>query len=163
MKHVSRKPVGMERLSGKRPAGLDAIGATLAALLFVAGCGSDGPPRYHLSGKVTHGGSPIPAGSVMFTPDTSQGNSGPAVSLKIRQGAYDSTWEGIGHVGGPHRVTITALDGQKSDEFSEGMPMFPDYETQLDLPREKSTQDLEIPSEWKAQKPASQPVMNHGP
>ena len=132
-------------------------------LVMSLGCGSDGPPRYAISGTVTHDGKPIPAGSVMLTPDTSQGNSGPATSIEIRDGRYDSAWEGIGHVGGPHRVTITALDGKTDDEFSAGMPMFPDYELDLDLPKEESTQDLDVPADWQAEKPKAGAVMNHGP
>jgi hypothetical protein len=50
-------------------------------ILISAGCGSSGPPRYHISGKVTYGGQPVAAGSVMLVPDTSQGNTGPAVSV----------------------------------------------------------------------------------
>ena len=163
MKTVLRKPDDKEAFSLIRLTVSDVIGALLIGLAFVAGCGGDGPPRYHLSGTVTHGGMPIPTGSVLFTPDTTQGNSGPAISIKIRDGRYDTAPEGAGHVGGPHRVTITALDGQASDEFSEGIPMFPDYELQIDLPKEKSTHDLEIPAEWQAKKRDPRAVMHHGP
>jgi hypothetical protein len=142
---------------------LSTMTVALAGLLFLSGCGSDGPPRYHMSGKVTHGGKPIPAGSVMFVPDTNQGNSGPATSVEIREGEFDTKWAGTGHVGGPHRVTVTALDGQESDEFSAGMPLFPDYELELDLPKEKATQDLDVPADWIAEKPKSNAPMSHGP
>lgn len=138
------------------------LATALAAILLTAGCGTDGPPRYHLSGSVTHGGEPIPSGSVMLTPDSSQGNSGPAVSVEIQDGKYDTRREGLGHVGGPHRVTVTALDGQISDEFSAGMPMFPDYEFQFDLPTEDSVQDLDVPADWKRAEPAPNAFMNHG-
>jgi len=115
-------------------------------LAIVVGCGEEGPTRYQLSGKVTYGGQPIPAGSVTFIPDSSQGNSGPAASVDIVDGAYDTT-TGKGHVGGPHLVKITALDGKTSDEFPKGMPMFPDYETKADLPKEDGTKDFDVPSD----------------
>jgi hypothetical protein len=128
------------------------------ALLALAGCGRDGPPRYRLSGKVTHGGKPIPAGSVTFIPDAAQGNKGMAASVEIVNGQYDTKEKG--HVGGPHLVKITALDGQGSNEFPRGLPLFPDYELKFDLSKQESTKDLEVPAEWVA--PRTAPVTNHG-
>lgn len=115
-------------------------------LAIVAGCGEEGPTRYQLSGKVTYGGQPIPAGSVTFIPDSSQGNSGPAASVDIVNGMYNTS-SGKGHVGGPHILKITGLDGKASDEFPKGAPMFPDYETKADLPKEDGTKDLDVPSD----------------
>jgi len=132
----------------------------LGAMLISAGCGSSGPPRYHVSGKVTYGGQPVAAGSVMFVPDTAQGNTGPAVSVAIKSGQYDSNLEGVGHVGGPHVVKINGLDGNTSPEFPPGMLLFPDFELKLDLPKEDSQKDLEVPGEWVLPKTA--PVTNHG-
>ena len=129
------------------------LSATLLAgavlLAAVSGCGGGDGSRYHLSGNVTYGGKPIPAGSVTFIPDGAQGNSGPAVSTQIQDGRFDTQRSGAGHVGGPHIVKITAMDGQTDDEFfPQGMPMFPDYEMSLDLPKQNETQDLEVPSDW---------------
>jgi hypothetical protein len=125
-----------------------ALGSLLAGM---SGCGSDGPPRYHLSGSVTYGGQPIPAGSVTLIPDSAQGNSGPAVSVPIENGKFDTRSSGTGHVGGPHIAKITALDGKGGDEFfPQGQPMFPDYEMPVDLPEQDGTQDLEVPADWKA-------------
>ena len=132
----------------------------LAVSVCLAGCGSGGPPRYNLSGNVTWGGKPIPAGTVMLIPDGMAGNSGPAASLNIENGSVDSRSQDTGHVGGPHIVRITALDGVVSDEFPSGLPMFPDYEMQVDLPKEDSTQDFEVPPEWVP--PRQAPVTSHG-
>lgn len=143
-----------------RQAGTRTMGLVLGAMLFLAGCGDSGPPRYHISGKVTYGGQPVPAGSVMLTPDTSQGNTGPAASVAIKAGQYDSNAEGVGHVGGPHVVTITGMDGNASPEFPQGMLLFPEYQLNLDLPKEDSQQDLEVPGDLVLPKTA--PVMNHG-
>ena len=136
-------------------------GAMLALVVLIStGCGSSGPPRYHLSGKVTYGGQPIPGGSVTLIPDSQQGNKGPAASVAIKSGQFDTKWEGVGHVGGPHVVKITGLDGNTSGEFPMGMPMFPEYELKLDLPKETSAQDLEVPGNWVL--PRSGPVLSHG-
>ncbi len=132
----------------------------IGIVLILAGCGDSGPPRYHLSGKVTHGGQPVPGGSVTLIPDTSQGNTGPAASVTIKNGEYDSDWEGAGHVGGPHVVKITGLDGQSSPEFPMGLPLFPEYELKLDLPKEDSLKDLEVPANWVM--PRLAPVRDHG-
>ncbi len=132
----------------------------LACPITLSGCGSGGPPRYELSGSVTYGGQPIPAGSVTLIPDGTAGNSGPAASIQIENGAFDSHKQKTGHVGGPHVVRITALDGVVSDEFPNGVPLFPDYEIKVDLPKEDGTQNFDVPMEWIPQRKA--PVVSHG-
>jgi hypothetical protein len=146
-----------------RRAALSAASCALFSVpLLLTGCGDDGPSRYHLSGEVTHGADPVPAGSISLIPDTSQGNSGPAASTEIRDGRFDTRWSGTGHVGGPHVVRVTGLDGQADDEFfPRGLPMFPDYELRLDLPAEEATQDIQVPADWTM--PAQPPTLDHGP
>lgn len=129
-------------------------------LTLLAGCGDEGPPRYRLSGKATYGGQPIPAGSVTLVPDTTQGNSGPAGSITINAGVYDSELDGVGHVGGPHVIRITALDGNVSEDMPRGTPLFPDYELTADLPAEDSTKDIDVPLDWVPARQA--PVTDHG-
>ncbi|GEM_PF-159235 len=138
------------------------LGILLAQLLALTGCsGRKGPPRYHLSGSVTHGGKPVPAGSITFIPDTSQGNKGPAGSVPIKDGKYSTRQVGEGHIGGPHVVRITGLSGVASDEFSEGEPIFPDYQTKADLPKQTATQNFEVPANWVF--PPRRPVVPRGP
>lgn len=132
----------------------------LGLMVISAGCGDSGPPRYHISGKVTYGGQPVAAGAVMLVPDASQGNTGPAASVTIKDGQYDSNLDGTGHVGGPHVLKITGMDGQASPEFPQGMLLFPEYEVKADLPKEDSQKDVEVPSEWVL--PKTGPVTNHG-
>lgn len=141
-----------------RFARLSCLAFILAGVALVAGCGKQGPPRFHLSGKVTYGGHPISAGSVTFVPDSAKGNTGPAASVAIQQGSYDTKVLGAGHVGGPHRVTIIGLDGKESPDFPKGVPIFPDYEIRLDLPKENGTKDLEVPSDWVPPKPSTGPA-----
>jgi len=132
---------------GRRIAKLACWAAPLVMAALVAGCGSDGPPRYHLSGNVTYKGQPVPAGSITFLPDSAAGNTGAATSVDINQGKFDTMAVDKGHVGGAHIVKITGLDGVASDEFPKGVMLFPDYETKADLPKEDSTKDFEVPAD----------------
>ncbi len=150
----------MQVFSSQNSVGGWCLALGLGFLLVAAGCGSSGPPRYPISGKVTHGGQPVPGGSVMLIPDTTQGNTGPATSVAIKNGQYDSSLEGIGHVGGPHVVKITGLDGNTSPEFPMGLPQFPEYELKADLPKETSVKDFDVPGDWVM--PRMAPVTNHG-
>ena len=113
----------------------------LGVILVSAGCGSSGPPRYPISGKVTYGGQPVLAGSVTLIPDTNQGNKGPATSVTIKDGQYGSIWYGARACRRSVRlsVLIAELDGKPSPEFPMGMLLFPEYELILDLPSEGRT------------------------
>jgi len=114
------------------------------------GRGEQDPRKFPVWGSVTYKGAPVPAGSITFEPDSSKGNKGPAASFKIRNGKYDSRAEGVGHVGGPHKVRIVGLSGEESaDEFfPEGAPLFPEWQTTVDLPKGPSEQNFEVPAEW---------------
>jgi hypothetical protein len=114
--------------------------------LLVAGCGRSGPPRYELSGTVTYAGKPLPAGVIFFDPDVRQGNDGPQGFAHVQEGRYDTRQTGKGSVGGPHRVRIQGFDGQPGPELPLGQPLFPEYQTDHDLPKENSTRDFEIPA-----------------
>jgi len=117
------------------------------AFFLLAGCGKGGLQLYDVSGAVTFDGQPVPAGTVLFQPDQSQGCSGPAGLAIIRDGKYDTAGEGgTGVVGGPHLVRIIGLDGKTLDDMTpEGVPLFPDYTTTVDLPKENSTHDFSVP------------------
>lgn len=118
-------------------------GLVLFAAVF-AGCG--GEKIYQLSGNVTFQGKPVPAGQIVFEPDTTAGNSGPAAFAKIKEGRYDTRiLEGRGTVGGPHLVRILGLDGVPRGELLNGMPLFPEYSTTADLPKKDGTQDFDVP------------------
>jgi hypothetical protein len=54
----------------------------------------------------------------------------------------------------------TAMDGPVSDEFPHGMPRFPAYKIKVELPKEDSTQNFDVPPEWVPPKPAA--VVDHG-
>jgi hypothetical protein len=125
-----------------------ALTAFLAAgaLFAESGCRSEGPGRYPVSGEVTYQGEPVPAGTILFAPDTSKGNDGPGTFVEFTDGHYQ-TPRGKGTVGGPHRVYIVGYTGtpDPSGESPRGLPLFPEYVTEADLPREEATVDFEIP------------------
>ncbi|MHC2069068.1 hypothetical protein ACYFX5_16480 [Bremerella sp. T1] len=139
-----------------------ALAATLL-LCAVLGCGSEsGLESYPISGSITYGGKPIPAGSITFVPNSRQGNTGAAVSMEIKDGKYDSNSADHGHIGGPHLVTVVGLDGNgDGDLFPMGQMLFPDYELEIELPKETSVQDIDVPGDRKL-KPRRGPV-NQGP
>jgi len=116
--------------------------------LCVAGCAEqEGPPRYNLSGAVTFSGKPVVAGEITFAPDSSQANKGPGSYAVIQDGRYE-TYPGKGIVGGPHLVTIIGYDQPLAGEGSgkETLPLFPPYETTVDLPKQDSTFDFNVPA-----------------
>jgi hypothetical protein len=125
--------------------GSTSIGIVLGAVALV-GCG--GEKAYHLSGKVTFKGQPVPVGQIVFEPDASAGNKGQAAYAKIKDGYYDTHLEGQGTVGGPHIVTIHGRDGIPRGELLNGLPLFHDYTTQIDLPKTDGEQNFEVPADW---------------
>lgn len=60
---------------------------TLAGVLALAaaGCGSKPVP---VSGTVTRGGQPLPAGYVTFEPDAASGTTGPGATAPVAGGAF---------------------------------------------------------------------------
>lgn len=116
-------------------------------LLPLAGCGDSGPPRYDVSGTVTYNGKPIPAGTILFTPDASQGNTGPSGFATIKNGKFDTKLDGAGTVGGPHRVSVDGYDGQAKPELAlpDGESLFQGYMTQLELPKEATAIEIDVP------------------
>jgi len=127
--------------------------AMLMAILFM-GCGSErASDTYHVSGSVNFDGEPIPAGQIRFVPDGSQGNSGPAGYAQIKDGKYDTSAEGgKGHPGGALIVHIDGYDpnaetieAEGGEEISE--PLFPTYQTTVELPKEESSKDFNVPAE----------------
>ena len=131
-----------------RRAGCGVFLAVVIAWL-TAGCGgSGGPARYDLSGKVSYGGKPVPAGRIVFEPDGAKGNSGPASYAEIHDGRYAAP-RGKGTVGGPHRVRIAGFDGHGAGESPEGAPLFSEYRTTAKLPTQDGTRDFDVPATHK--------------
>lgn len=122
------------------------IGLVLGILIVAAGCGQNGPERYDVSGSVTFAGKPVPAGQILFQPDTEKGNRGPATAVQIEGGRYDTAKGGKGTVGGPHIAVITGYDKQieSSPEMRTGRPLFRDVRLSVDLPKKTTVRDLNV-------------------
>lgn len=119
---------------------------------MLTGCGaeSDGPARYAISGKVDFGGAPIPFGEIMFQPDAEKGNKGPGAMGQIEKGVYKIE-AAEGPIGGAHIVRITGLDGKPTAGAAPvagaapAKPLFKEYQTTADLPKQATTKDFSVP------------------
>lgn len=120
--------------------------------MVASGCGKDqGPRRYHVSGTIQLDGTPVLAGSVVFSPDTDKGNSGPQGTARIVDGHFDTAHRGRGTVGGPHRIHVIATNSDRPEDAELAGPLA-EYTFEVDLPRETSVHNLEIPKPTPARK-----------
>jgi hypothetical protein len=92
-------------------------------LLFLPGCKPSPVSLTPVQGKVTYKGTPLKGGAIVFTPDTTKGQSGKIAHGKIgADGAYQLlTGEAKGAAPGRYRVTVVSLAHtnapEKSDRF----------------------------------------------
>ena len=121
------------------------MGLLLPATLLTAGCGTSSSGPYHLSGKVTHKGQPLPAGRIFFLPNTAKGNSGQGGFAEIKNGVFDTRNKGGATPGGPLIVRIDGYDGQSTGTNPVGQPLFLTYEVEFEAPRADATHDFEVP------------------
>ncbi len=126
--------------------------ACAAFCLWAGGCGGSGDTtkRFDLSGTVTFDGKPVASGTILLEPDAGKGNRGPAGFAKIVDGKFDTALGGKGTVGGPHVARISGFDGKSADGRSDGAPLFSDYTASVDLPKQKATQEFQVPASAKA-------------
>jgi hypothetical protein len=103
--------------------------ALLAVLLAMPGCGSSGPPRAAIHGRVTAGGQSLAAGRILFTPV--HPNKGPSTSARITNGEYQLAAKD-GPVVGANRVQIEVdlnlgfeLDDEAAIAQRGGVPVPP--------------------------------------
>ena len=108
---------------------LPAAPAALAILLVSAGCGSSGPPRAAIHGRVTASGQPLAAGRILFTPV--HPNKGPATSARVVNGEYQLTTKD-GPIVGANCVQVEAdlnlgfeLDDEAAFAQRGGAPLPP--------------------------------------
>jgi hypothetical protein len=107
--------------------------------LLLAGCGESGPHRYHVAGKITWRGQPIPAGILYFDPDIAAGHDGPQGYAIIQDGQFDTRNEGAGQGGGKYVLRVFGADGIPGPEAPMGKPLFPEHTQLVDLPVEDAT------------------------
>jgi hypothetical protein len=119
--------------------------AVLAIIWTTSGCGGNDHPSIHISGTATFDGQPIPFGQILFEPDASAGNSGPAGFATITDGKFDtrSSGKGITRRG---RFVVT-IHGQTRDPAQGNdtiLPLFNPYEVQAEIAH--PVKDFDVPA-----------------
>jgi hypothetical protein len=82
---------------------------------------------------------------IVMNPDLSKGNDGPQGMAEIRDGKFDTRSLDKGAPSGPVIFMIDGFDGVGSGDSPTGKPLFIGYKTTLDLPKQPSEQNIEIP------------------
>lgn len=123
------------------------LAASLLLCLAAVGCGPS-DSTVHLTGHVTYDGKPVPRGTITFSPDTKQGNSGHGSKAIITNGTY-TTKESFGLVGGAHRVRIEGFDGVAHGDNLDGKLLFRPHEESYELPMESGEFDFDVPKNTK--------------
>jgi hypothetical protein len=123
-----------------RLAAVDLLMLALLSLAVSAGC-NKGEKLYNISGTVTHGGNPIPKGSIHFVPR----EDGPQGFANIWDGKYDTAKEGQGVRGGAYDIRVLGFDGKKVNDAPFGNALFAEYNSSKDLPQADTTYDLDVP------------------
>lgn len=121
--------------------------AVLATAVIGLGCGQKVSSLNHVTGRVTFKGTPVPAGVIQFTPDTSAGNSGAAGFAEIRDGEYDTTTSGRGVAAGAMIVTIDAysMKNINPDFLPNGEALIVGYKERVNVGTDSETVlDFEI-------------------
>lgn len=135
--------------------------ALLAVVLVAtAGCGTG---SYRLAGKVTFDGKPVPAGRIFFDADARGQNTGASGFADIVDGAYDTSSTGKGVSGGATVVRIQGFHKEGADDSGFGPPLFGEYTTRVDLPRESSTLDFAVPASAGQSAPKIIAPLDQGP
>lgn len=106
-----------------------------AAIMLAGGCGASQPAGHAAVGKVTYKGKPVPRGSILLSPDSSKGHTGPAISASIVDGTFDSSQAKQRLTSGAYRVRINGFDGnaQPDRELPLGQQMFAEYTTTIEV------------------------------
>lgn len=131
----------------QRPVWLIMLGCMALAIVCAGGCGSNGPRRYHLEGRVTFGGEPVPNGLIRFEPDSTQGNAGPVGYAAIKDGHYTTAEKGS--QGAPKGPIVAYMTGGPAPDPQVEFPTmwFTEYRTMLmlDASRGVTTFDVDVP------------------
>lgn len=118
----------------------------VVVVLFVVGCGTEDTSRHNLSGTVTYRGAPVPAGTIIFEPDSSKGNHGPQGYSSIVDGHYQTDKFGKGAMTGPIKVQIAGFPAPKVEGEMVNDPLFPAYKTSIEITPDTTTFDFEVPT-----------------
>ncbi|QDV66641.1 hypothetical protein Poly24_03280 [Rosistilla carotiformis] len=131
-----------------------AILLLVPSLTALVGCDSSsaGPGKYSVTGNVTFQGQPLPEGEIIFAPDTTSGNKGPASVAYVKDGKF-ATQPGMGLVGGAYNLEVTGFQTKaEMDQDGEPIvePLFDTFVTKHEFEHQDSTYDFAVePSEKK--------------
>ena len=103
--------------------------------------------KHPISGSVTHGGDPVPSGTLRLTPDADKGNRGPATTITIADGTYQYLAD-YGVIGGTYIVEITgfeALTDEQAQAFATPKPLFKPYTVAVDLNAGENVKNFDVP------------------
>ncbi len=100
----------------KKSAGISFCFGSALGILLLSGCGTDGPERVPVSGKVTFQGQPVKLGEMRFFPI--EGTIASMTGAQIKDGLYEVAHRGGVQVG-THKVEILAFE-IKADKPSSG-------------------------------------------
>ena len=129
-----------------RPPALILLTALALVSTALVGCGQRGSNAlYEISGSVAFAGQPMPAGRIVFEPDTTRGAKGMVSIADIANGSY-RTRPQRGFGGGPCRATIYGTDGTMPTEEKD-TSLFRPWQTTIDLPREACRRDFDVPAD----------------
>lgn len=98
-------------------------------LLIVAqGCHRSPGALTPVTGRISYQGRPLTTGTIVFVPDISRGETGPAGYAKIRpDGTYVlQTTDGPGVPAGWYRITVTSL-GPPGSTYNNPLPIPQSY------------------------------------
>ncbi|MBM3993096.1 MAG: hypothetical protein FJ303_02910 [Planctomycetes bacterium] len=99
---------------------------TLALIAcFVAGCSKKSTTLNSVTGKVLYKGVPLTTGIIVFSPDTSRGESGKIAFSKIKEdGSYTLyTGDEPGATAGWYRVTVASIAAPSASYQSAGVSL----------------------------------------
>ena len=117
-----------------------------AILLVLSSCSGKPSGRVDVWGTVKFKNQPVPAGLIVMNPDLSKGNDGPQGMAEIRGGRFDTRQSNKGAPSGPVIFMIDGFDGVAQSESPSGKPLFIGYKVQLDLPKQASEQNIDVPN-----------------
>lgn len=123
----------------------------IACTFFLSSCSEGEVIEYHtVSGQITYKGKPLPYGSVIFEPDSKEGNSGAQGFAEVENGTFDTSKKGRGVLGGAYNVYISGQAEKGNPE--KGVippPLFRDFQVKINLPKKSTVQNFNIPSNAK--------------
>jgi hypothetical protein len=117
------------------------LSAAVLALVAVTSAGCGQRDRFDITGQVTFGGEPVPAGTITFIPVGKNPAGRVPGFAQIRAGRF-ATREGRSPGSGPHRVMVNGCDGvpyesrlgDAVDHHPMGKDLFTSHVVEVDLP-----------------------------